>query len=416
MEFTTTANYREVSMANHPRALSQWGAEVSTSLPHLSKPQAMGLALYSLGMMVVQCSGISSIACFLGELLGQKENTVRQRLREVTYEAKAKRGDQRRTLDVRQCFAPLLRWIVRWWDDEEQRIALALDASTLGQRFTVLVISVMYRGCALPVAWVVLPATKKGAWMPHWKRLLRDLRGVLPEAWLVIVLADQGLYSKTLYRAIQRNGWHPMMRITGQGLYRPTGQQRFRPLGTLLPYPKTVWYGHVDCFVTTSARLPCTLLAHWDAGFDKPWLLLTDLAPNTANALWYAMRMWIEHGFKDCKRGGFRWEQTKMTDPERATRLWLVIALATLRAVSVGGAVDHLIQSASGLTGDLPPAQTTRPRRLSVFKRGLFTILAHLIRFASLPLGRFCPEPWPRLPFARVVCEPFWQGGHFVLY
>jgi hypothetical protein len=403
-------------MANHPQGLSQWFSEVSTNLPHLSKTQAMGLALYSLGMMVVQCCGITSIACVVSNLVGQSENTARQRLREVTYEAEAKCGDGRQAIEVRHCFAPLLRWIVRLWPAEERRMALALDASTLGQRFTVLALSVMYRGCAIPVAWVVLPATKKGAWMPHWKRLLRDVRGALPDDWLVIVLSDQGLYSKTLYRAIQRNGWHPMLRITGQGLFRPTGEQRFRPLSTWLPYPKTVYYGRVDCFVTPNARLSCTLLAHWDAGFDKPWLLLTDLAPETANALWYALRMWIEHGFKDCKRGGFRWEQTKMTNPERATRLWLVIALATLRVISVGGALDHQLQSASGLTGDLPPGQSTRPRRLSVFKRGLLTILAHLMRFATLPPGRFWPEPWPSLPFPRDVWLPFWRGGHFVLY
>ena len=40
------------------------------------------------------------------------------------------------------------------------------------------------------------------------------------------------------------------------------------------------------------------------------------------------------------KRGGWGWHQTKMVDPERAERLWLAIAVATLWAVSVGGEVD----------------------------------------------------------------------------
>lgn len=404
MQFTTTQNYLEVKMANHPRALSQWAAEVSTHMPHLSKRQAMGLALYSFGMVITQRCGISSIVCFLSGVLGKKEDALRQQLREVTYEADAKRGDKRCEVDVTVCFAPLLRWIVEWWKTDDPRMAIALDASTLGQRFTVLSISVMVRGCALPVAW-----------MPHWKRLLRSLRRVVPAAWTVIVLTDRGLYSKTLYRAIQRNEWHPMMRITTQGLYRRHGQSQFRPIADLLPKPNTIWYGYVDCFKTDEARLPCTLLAHWDAGFAEPWVLVTDLAPDVADSTWYAMRMWIEHGFKDCKRGGFRWEQTKMTDPARATRLWLVIALATVWAVSVGSEVDHVL-SASGLDGALPPGKVTMPRRLSVFTRGLLTILAHLVRYGECHVGRFWPEPWPQLPSVRAFLVPFWQGGHYVLY
>jgi hypothetical protein len=302
-----------------------------------------------------------------------------------------------------------------WWAGEDTRLAIALDASTLGQRFTVLSISVLYRGCALPVAWVVLAATKQGAWMPHWKRLLRCLRGAVPEHWTVIVLTDRGLYSKALYRAIQRNGWHPLMRINAQGRCRPLGQARFRPIADVLPVPNTVWYGAVDCFKTDTARLSCTLLAHWDAGFAEPWFLVTDLAPAFADSLWYAMRTWIEQSFKDCKRGGFRWEQTKMTDPARATRLWLVMALATLWAVSVGSDVDPSVSS-SGLERVLLPGTVTLTRRLSVFTRGLLTILAHLVRWGDLRIGRFRPEPWPHLPLARSLLEPTWQGGQYVMY
>ena len=43
------------------------------------------------------------------------------------------------------------------------QVALALDATTLGSRFMVLAISVVYRGCGLPVAWAVLPAGDTGA-------------------------------------------------------------------------------------------------------------------------------------------------------------------------------------------------------------------------------------------------------------
>jgi len=53
----------------------------------------------------------------------------------------------------------------------------------------------------------------------------------VPADWLVIVLADRGLYARWLYQAIVAQDWHPFLRINQQGQYRPVGQTRFRPAG-----------------------------------------------------------------------------------------------------------------------------------------------------------------------------------------
>jgi hypothetical protein len=89
-----------------------------------------------------------------------------------------------------------LSWVVDGWHSKQ--LALALDASTLGQRFTVLAVSVLYRGCAVPVAWKILKSTEPHAWEPEWKILLGHFRQRVPADWTVIVLADRGLYAKCL--------------------------------------------------------------------------------------------------------------------------------------------------------------------------------------------------------------------------
>src|SRR2546429_6842385 len=83
----------------------------------------------------------------------RKEQTVRQQLREWYYDTSRKRGPKRQALHVETCFAPLLGWVVSWWQGTQ--LALAIDATTLGERFVVLAVSVVYRGCAIPVAWVI---------------------------------------------------------------------------------------------------------------------------------------------------------------------------------------------------------------------------------------------------------------------
>ena len=173
------------------KAVYQWTEVVTTHMAHLSKPQAAVLALWSVGMVFARSCALTAVSLFLAEGLERKPNTVRQQLREWCYEAKAKRGQPRQELAVERCFAPLLAWVLSWW--EGTQLALAVDATTLGQRFVVLVVSVVYRGCAIPVAWTVLPATEKHAWRGEWLRMLRQVRTGVPRRFFVIVLADRGL-------------------------------------------------------------------------------------------------------------------------------------------------------------------------------------------------------------------------------
>src|SRR6266446_5603808 len=149
--------------------LDQWRLTIMQYLPHLSKPQARVLALWSVGMVLARSCALSAVSEFLAQGLERKPNTVRQQLREFCYEAKAKRGGPRREVQVESCFAPLLAWVLRWW--EGKQLALAVDATTLGQRFVVLVVSVVYRGCAIPVAWTVIPAAAQQAWRGEWLRM-----------------------------------------------------------------------------------------------------------------------------------------------------------------------------------------------------------------------------------------------------
>src|SRR4029453_16104681 len=236
---------------------------------------------------------------------------VRQQLREFCYEASAKRGRQRQTLDVTTCFVPLLRWVLSWW--QGQHLALALDATHLGDRFVVLVVSVLYQGCAIPVGWAVVRADQRGSWRPVWLRLLRQLRPAVPPAYTVIVLADRGLYAAWLFRRIVRLGWHPLLRVNTGGTFRPAVSTRDRPFCTFVPQPGTQWAGRGTAFVGPRRRLNCTLLARWEESYTDPWLLLTDLAPSAGEACWYGLRAWIEQGFKITNRAGWQWQRTRMT-------------------------------------------------------------------------------------------------------
>ncbi len=391
--------------------VSQWTAMVSSHFPHLSRPQASVLALWSLGIVLAQSCGLSQVSALLALLLGQAEGTLRQRLREWYYPAKDKAGQHRCTLEVATCFAPLLRWVLAWWPNESRELALALDATTLGQRFTVLCVSVLVRGCAIPVAWKVLPYNQKGAWQPYWQTLLTHLDGVIPADWMVLVLADRGLYAPWLYRQIVAQGWHAFLRINVGAKAKLASSDRWEWIAHWLPALGEQWVQRVSCFADKPNRLECTLLICREPDYEEAWIIVTDLPPEQVQGAWYRLRAWIEGGFKDFKRGGWGWQHTKMLDPERAERLWLALAVSTLWMVGVGSQaevsrptpqldrlpVQHIARRTAG-HGPKGP----RGRDLSCLTRGRLCVLASVWLGEAWPPAALWPEPWPhQFPRAR---------------
>jgi hypothetical protein len=389
-------------------------------MPHLSKPQATGLALWSYGIALTRSCGRTTVATFLALLLTCRVGSMDHRLREWCYEVEAKagskRGGKRQALDITTCFVPLLRWILRLW--QGTALALAIDATSLGDRFTVLTVSVVYRGMGIPVCWTILPANQKHAWRREWLRMLRLLHPAIPADWTVLVLADRGLYAPWLFRRIVRLGWHPFLRINQGAKFRPLGQAKWYWLRELCGSVGQRWRGAGTAFVTKESQLGCTLVAWWGEGHKEPWFILTDVEPEGCDAAWYGLRTWCEQGFKVYKRGGWQWQQTRMRDPERAARLWLALAVATLWLVSVGSGLEA---GAALEDGALPDLQAmvgivaTRPRRTRLVRLGWLWVLVQQITVQPLPLPqRLVPEPWPEVPPRLEVVLPQQQALSYV--
>jgi hypothetical protein len=80
--------------------------------------------------------------------------------------------------------------------------------------------------------------------------------------------------------------------------------------------------------------------------------------------------------------------------------MWLVMAVATLWLVGVGGYAEELAHLATfpPLEGTSPAPLAPKPRRVSVFRRGWIKLLVALLNHLPLPDYYFFPEPWPDGP------------------
>lgn len=281
--------------------LYRWRTQIARHFPSLSRPLAMGLALWSLGMILVRPCSLTAIADWWSAQGGQPRTTVRERLRDTYRAASAKAGGHRQQPDVATCWGPWLNWVLE--GRVGTRLAVAPDATTLGARLVILTGGVVCRGCAVPILWKILRAGVKHPWKPEWEVLSKALRGRAPATWTAIVLADRGLHAKWLFEAIAHLGWHPMPRVHLGGSFRPEGRYHWRPFRQLVPAVGRHWAGRGTAFTRPKTRLPCTPFACWEAGHADPRLLLTDLPPRAADACWYGLRARIEQRFKKSNGG-----------------------------------------------------------------------------------------------------------------
>ena len=217
-------------------------------------------------------------------VLQEQEQTVFQRLREWDPDAGQKSGTKRRELEVSTCFAPLLGWVLRLWRSEKRQLPLVMDATSLGNRWTILAISVVLEWVRDPGGLESAPsriAHSRGVCIG--KDCWAELGKAVPPEWEVLVLADRGLYARWLWDAIVVWGWHP----SHGSMWGPKPACRERKTlhgsrSCRAPTPGTSWQGKVECFASKKGRVNGTLLMHWEPGYESAWIILTDLEPEEA--------------------------------------------------------------------------------------------------------------------------------------
>ena len=256
------------------------------------------------------------------------------------------------------------------------------------------------------MAWHILKANQKGSWSDPIVELLKQLAPAVPPEMTVIVLCDRGIASPKLWNQIREQGWHPGMRYRKNITFCADGGKRL-PALHFVSRPDTAWIGQGTAFSTAKAKRQCTLLVVWYVEQEEPWIILTDLPPAEVGVSWYALRFWIELGFKALKSLGWKWDKTRRTDPTRISRHWLLLSVATLLALAYGTRVEDA-QDRGIAPGNLraPPKTLapnhrdpwTRPARtVSVIRHGIdwlrrLTLKGRLWRRVWL-----LPEPKPGL-------------------
>jgi hypothetical protein len=262
-------------------------------------------------------------------------------------------------------------------------IVLILDETPNHNDLRCMKVTVAYRKRALPLGCACYALGDRPEPMPELVvGLLRRVAGCLPEGAEVTLLADRGLARPQVVDVCRESGWHYVLRLLSQTRVR-TPDGRECTAAELAPHRGACWRGEALVFKKAGWRA-AAVAACWPRDSDGPWLLVSDRDDGPRLFRRYAKRTWTEELFKDEKSSGFRWGDSHVTDAEHASRLVLLIALATYLALAVGSRVVR-----AGLRGFL---DTTRQRTLSYFTIGLRWVTFCLTHDRNLPT-KLSPAP-----------------------
>lgn len=265
-------------------------------------------------------------------------------------------------LNAHQIYAPVARAWLQHLAARQPCLTLIIDGTRVGFGYHLLLVAVAYRRRALPVAWLWIRAKTGHSPLEAQLRLLTYVRGLLPQATPVILVGDSEFRALELVFQLERWGWQYVLRLIETYQVRWSEAEPWQNVGALVRDPGTqTWCSGI--LLTIKYAYRTNVLAYWQKGEKQAWLLVTHLDHPQQVLQAYRRRMWIEEMFGDWKGHGFDFQQTHLRDPERLSRLTLVVILLYLWLL-IGGL--RVIKN-----GDRPVVDRHDRRDLSLFQIGL---------------------------------------------
>jgi hypothetical protein len=216
-----------------------------------------------------------------------------------------------------------------------ETLVLVMDGSVVGRGCVALMIHVIYKGRALPLAWRVRQGSKGHFPEDLHIALVELIRSCLPEGSQVVLLGDGEFDGTTLQETLNEAGWFYVCRTAQSTVATWEGESfRLDTLGACLQPGRLIELREV--YVTREVYGPIMVLCCWAKGYQEPLYLVSNLATAEEACRLYQKRFRIETFFSDQKSRGFHIHKSHISDPQRLSRLLIAACLAYIWIVYLG--------------------------------------------------------------------------------
>jgi hypothetical protein len=202
-----------------------------------------------------------------------------------------------------------------------------MDGSVVGRGCAALMIHVIYKGRALPLAWRVRQGPK--GHFPEALHIARVelMRAVIPEGTPVVFLGDGEFDGTTLQETRNEAGWCYACRTAQSTVATWEGETfRLATLGACMKPGTLIAFKEVK--FTRDAYGPVMVCSCWAKGSQEPLYVVRNMDAAEEACRYDQKRFRIATFFSDQKSRGFHLHQSHISDPQRLSRLLIAACLA----------------------------------------------------------------------------------------
>lgn len=216
-----------------------------------------------------------------------------------------------------------------------ETLVLVMDGSSVGRGCCALMIHVIYKGRALPLAWRVRQCPKGHFPEDFHIALVELVSTLIPAGTSVVFLGDGEFDGIRLQKTLHDLGWRYACRTSKSNTVTWKDETfSMDELGACIKPGRLIELKAVA--VTREAYGPVLLLCCWAKGYAEPLYLVSNMAVAEEAIDYYQKRFRIETFFSDQKSRGFHIQKSHLTDPQRLSRLLIASCLAYIWVVYLG--------------------------------------------------------------------------------
>jgi len=220
-----------------------------------------------------------------------------------------------------------------------QTVVLVMDGSGVGRGCTALMLHVVYKGRALPLAWRVRQAPKGHFPEDLHIAVVALMREMIPAGAKVVFLGDGEFDGTALQATLNEAGWFYACRTAMSTVATWEGETfRLDTLGACSKPGTLIAFKEVQ--FTRDAYGPVMVLSCWAKGYQEPLYLVSNMATAEEACRFYGKRFRIETFFSDQKSRGFHIHKSHISDVQRLSRLLIAACLAYIWIVYLGSVCE----------------------------------------------------------------------------
>jgi len=208
-----------------------------------------------------------------------------------------------------------------------ETLVLVMDGSVVGRGCAALMIHVIEKGRALPLAWRVRQGPKGHVPEDLHIAVVALIREVIPEGATVVFLGDGECDGTALQAPLNEAGGSSVCRTAMSTVATWEGETfRLDTLGAWSKPGTLIALQEVKC--TRDAYGPVMVRSCWAKGYQDPLYLVSNMDTAEEACRSYHKRFRIETFFSDQKSRGFHLHKSHISDPQRLSRLFIAACLA----------------------------------------------------------------------------------------